>query len=67
MKKIIILFCFFVASVAFAKSPEEMPTGNEFGANSQWIPGGKLPTGLNEVVIKTEGKQLNVNYFVKDL
>ncbi len=45
----------------------QMPSGNEYGANSQWIPGGKLPTGLSEAVIKTEGMQLNINYFVKQL
>ncbi len=28
-----------------------IPSGNEAGANSLWIPGGKLPTGLNEAVI----------------
>lgn len=44
-----------------------MPSGNEFGANSQWLSGGRLPTGLNEAVIKTEGMQLNTHYFVKDL
>jgi len=45
----------------------QIPSGNEFGANTQWLPGGKLPTGLNEAVIKTEGMQLNVHYFVNDL
>ena len=28
-----------------------MPSGNEAGANDQWIPGGKLPTGVSEAVI----------------
>lgn len=28
-----------------------IPSGNEDGANTQWIPGGKLPTGANEAVI----------------
>ena len=28
-----------------------MPSGNEAGANAQWLPGGKLPTGGNEAVI----------------
>jgi RHS repeat-associated protein len=28
-----------------------MPSGNEFGANKQWIPGGKLPTGKDEIVV----------------
>ena len=28
-----------------------MPSGNEMGANSEWILGGKLPTGRSEAVI----------------
>ncbi len=28
-----------------------MPSGNEFGANSEWLPGGRLPTGMSEAVI----------------
>jgi hypothetical protein len=28
-----------------------MPSGNEAGANSMWIPGGKLPDGSSEAVI----------------
>ena len=28
-----------------------MPSGTEFGANSQWLPGGKLPTGKDEIVV----------------
>lgn len=28
-----------------------MPTDNEGGANSLWIPGGKLPTGYLEAVV----------------
>ena len=28
-----------------------MPSGNEAGANSNWIPGGILPTGFTEGVI----------------
>jgi hypothetical protein len=27
-----------------------MPTGNELGANPEWLPGGKLPTGFDEAV-----------------
>ncbi|MCU0433087.1 MAG: hypothetical protein MUC87_06505 [Bacteroidia bacterium] len=44
-----------------------MPSGNEFGTNSQWIPGGKLPTGQLEAIIKTEGLIVNVDYIVKDI
>ena len=32
-----------------------MPSGNEAGANSQWLPGGKLPTGISEAVIDIPG------------
>ncbi|MFE8070090.1 RHS repeat-associated core domain-containing protein [Marinobacteraceae bacterium S3BR75-40.1] len=36
-------------------SPEKhglrMPTGNEEGANDEWLPGGQLPTGHSEAVI----------------
>lgn len=28
-----------------------MPTGNEAGANNQWLPGGLLPSGANEAVL----------------
>ncbi|MFN8353082.1 MAG: hypothetical protein U0Y10_01435 [Spirosomataceae bacterium] len=44
-----------------------MPTGNEFGENSQWLPGGKLPTGQLEAVVKTEGMVKNVDYKVTDI
>ncbi|HTE40783.1 MAG TPA: hypothetical protein VK629_08130, partial [Steroidobacteraceae bacterium] len=34
-----------------AKQPGvRMPSGNEMGANDQWLPGGKLPTGYDEAV-----------------
>jgi len=28
-----------------------MPSGNEAGANDQWLPGGLLPDGMPEAVI----------------
>jgi len=28
-----------------------VPSGNEAGANDQWLPGGKLPTGNSEAVV----------------
>jgi hypothetical protein len=35
--------------------PEEfnlrIPSGNEAGANDQWIPGGRLPNGASEAVV----------------
>lgn len=37
------------------KDPQDfglrMPSGNEAGANDQWLPGGHLPTGLSEAVV----------------
>lgn len=44
-----------------------MPSGNEFGANDQWIPGGKTDGGVSEAIVKTEGMQLDVDYTVTDL
>ena len=44
-----------------------MPSGNEFGANTKWIPGGKLPTGKAEAIVKTEGMIKDVDYFVTDV
>ena len=44
-----------------------MPTGKEFGANAQWLPGGKLPTGQLETVVKTDGMIKNVDYTVSDI
>lgn len=44
-----------------------IPSGNEFGANSQWLPGGRLPTGKPEVVIWTKGMVKGVDYEVYDL
>jgi hypothetical protein len=32
-----------------------LPSGNEAGANPQWLPGGKLPTGTSEGVIDVGG------------
>jgi hypothetical protein len=37
------------------QSPAELnlrlPSGNEMGTNSLWIPGGSLPTGYHEAVV----------------
>ena len=49
------------------KHKPEIPSGNEFGANDQWIPGGKLPTGKSDAIIKTEGMIKDIDYFVIDL
>ena len=45
----------------------EIPSGNEWGANDQWIPGGKTDGGTIEAIVKTEGMQLNVDYTVTGL
>jgi hypothetical protein len=45
----------------------EIPSGNEFGANNQWIPGGILPDGNLEAIIKTEALKEGVNYTIKYL
>ncbi|NJN27994.1 MAG: fibronectin type III domain-containing protein [Cyclobacteriaceae bacterium] len=42
----------------------EIPSGNEFGANDQWIPGGKTDGGTLEAIVKTEGMTLDVDYTV---
>lgn len=44
-----------------------MPSGNEFGANDKWLPGGILPEGNLEAIIKTEGLKEGVHYTVKYL
>lgn len=49
------------------KSQVKIPSGNEFGANDQWLPGGKLPTGKTEGIIKTEGMVKDIDYKVTDL
>ncbi|MCE3075143.1 hypothetical protein [Chryseobacterium gwangjuense] len=43
----------------------EMPSGNEWGANPQWIPGGVLPDGNLEAIIRTDGLVENVHYTIK--
>jgi hypothetical protein len=47
-----------------SKNKIEMPSGNEWGANKQWIPGGKLPEGNLEAIIKTEGMIEGVDFNV---
>jgi hypothetical protein len=44
-----------------------MPSGNEYGINEKWMPGGKLPDGDLEVIVKTEGMVKDVDYVVVDL
>ncbi|HEY1839508.1 MAG TPA: hypothetical protein VGG53_04665 [Mycobacterium sp.] len=43
-----------------------MPSGNELGANDQWIPGGKLPDGASEAVIDA-GNVPRPDYSVTDV
>lgn len=45
----------------------EMPSGNEFGTNELWLPGGELPDGNLEAIIKTEGMIKEVDYTVKTI
>lgn len=37
-----------------------MPSGNESGANANWIPGGYLPTGVPEAVIDVPGSATGI-------
>lgn len=43
-----------------------MPSGREWGANKQWLPGGKLPAGDDEAVISAT-KLNSSNHIVTDL
>lgn len=47
--------------------PVFMPSGNEFGANAQWIPGGILPDGELEAVIRTEGMVEGFGYTITEI
>lgn len=42
-------------------------TGNEFGTNEKWIPGGLLPDGNIEAIIKTQGLKEGRDYTVTDI
>jgi hypothetical protein len=44
-----------------------IPSGNEWGANSQWLPGGRLPGGDLEAVVHTEGMINGRDYTVTDI
>lgn len=44
-----------------------MPSGNEWGANDQWLPGGRLPEGDLEAVVYTDGMINGRDYTVRDL
>ena len=43
-----------------------MPSGNEAGANSQWIPGGRLPNGDSEAIIDG-GRVPTEDYKISDI
>ena len=45
----------------------EVPSGNEFGTNDLWLPGGKLPNGKLEAIIKIEGMEKDIDYTIKDI
>lgn len=49
------------------KKSVEIPSGNEFGTNPNWLPGGKLPDGKVEAVIETVGMVEGVDYVVTDV
>jgi len=53
--------------VDFSGNKVEMPSGNEWGANDQWLPGGVTSGGLDEAIVKTEGMVEGVDYIVKNL
>jgi len=57
----------FDTSNALNKNRLKMPSGNEFGANEQWLPGGKLPTGKLEAVINTLNLVKGTDYTVSFL
>jgi hypothetical protein len=44
-----------------------MPSGNEWGANDQWLPGGKLPQGDLEAIVLTEDMTNGRDYTVIDI
>ncbi|WP_231643349.1 hypothetical protein [Mycolicibacterium baixiangningiae] len=44
-----------------------MPSGNEWGANRQWLPGGRLPQGDLEAVLHTDGMVKDRDYTVTDM
>lgn len=44
-----------------------VPSGKEWGANSEWLPGGKLPKGDLEAVVNTEGMINGRDFIVKDI
>lgn len=43
-----------------------MPTGNESGANPQWLPGGLTPSGISEGVIDAGGMVEGTDFTVDD-
>lgn len=45
----------------------EMPSGNEWGANAQWLPGGHLPAGDLEAIVHTDGMVNGRDYTVIDI
>ncbi|MCV7252051.1 PE domain-containing protein [Mycobacterium hackensackense] len=44
-----------------------MPSGNEWGANDQWLPGGRLPKGDLEAIVHTEDMAKGRDYTVIDI
>jgi len=44
-----------------------VPSGNESGANDQWLPGGRLPTGNNEAIVDIKGMEAGKDYIATPL
>jgi hypothetical protein len=37
-----------------------IPSGKESGVNPLWLPGGRLPNGINEAVVDLDNSQKNL-------
>jgi hypothetical protein len=42
----------------------QIPSGNEWGVNKNWIPGGKTSGGVDEAIVKTKGMVEGIDYIV---
>uniref|UniRef100_UPI002613B129 hypothetical protein n=1 Tax=uncultured Chryseobacterium sp. TaxID=259322 RepID=UPI002613B129 len=50
-----------------SKNKVFMPSGNEYGTNSQWLPAGKLPTGKLEAIVSLKKMIEGRDYVVSTL
>lgn len=56
--------------IDFLLSPQykvKIPTGNEWGTNSLWLPGGQLRNGNIEGIIETIGMKKDIDYIIKNI